>query len=117
MAKKVISDIADQAVNRFLGPEVEQAPDQAKEQIVDEMLSNARKSAAGRPSTIKREITKSSQEGLQENWTRATFIMREDLLKRLKDYGYTDRRSLKDIMVEMVEAFLDGKDIIERDDR
>lgn len=115
MAKKVISGIADQAVNRFLGPEVEPSPDQAKEQIIDEMLSDVRKSPAGRKSTIKRETTNSSQDGLQENWTRATFIMREDLLKRLKDYAYTDRRSLKAILSEMLEAYLDGKEIIERD--
>ena len=114
MAKKTISGLGDQAVDKlFKQPE---APaDQDKDEIINELLANARKTPAGRPPTIKREIVNSSQEGLQENWTRATFIMREDLLKRLKDYAYTDRRSLKDIMNEMAEAYLDGKEIIERD--
>lgn len=75
---------------------------------------NARKNAAGRPATIKREIDKSSQEGLPENWTRATFIVREDLLGKLKDYAYTDRRTLKEIINEMIADYLKDKYIIER---
>lgn len=78
---------------------------------------NIRKSNAGRPATIKREITKSSQEGLQENWTRATFIVREDLLDKLKDYAYTDRRTLKEVINEMIEDYLKDKDIIERSNK
>lgn len=70
----------------------------------------------GRPITNKRVYTKSSQENLPENWTRATFIVREDRLKRLKDFAYTDRRSLKDIINEMIDQYLDGKEIIERED-
>lgn len=64
----------------------------------------------GRPRTIRREYEKSSQENLPENWTRATFIVREDRLKRLKDYAYNDRRSLKDIVNEMIEEYLDQKE-------
>ena len=75
------------------------------------------RSAAGRPQTIKREITKSSQEGLKENWTRYTVIMREDLLERLKDYAWTDRRSIKEIVNEMVEDYLADKEIMKRDDK
>ena len=41
----------------------------------------------GRPKTQFREITKSSQEGTKENETRATFIVREDLLDKLKPTG------------------------------
>lgn len=78
---------------------------------------NIRKSNAGRPATIKREITKSSQEGLQENWTRATFIIREDLLDKLKDYAYTDRRTLKEIINEMIDDYLKDKEIIERSNK
>lgn len=86
-----------------------------QEQQQEETIS-VRKSNAGRPSTIKREIEKSSQEGLPENWTRATFIVKEDLLKKLKDYSYTDRRSLKEIVNEMITEYLQDKDIIERND-
>ncbi|HZK83361.1 MAG TPA: hypothetical protein VFC58_01525 [Desulfosporosinus sp.] len=109
MAKKSFEGLGDQAVNKLFSPAA-----QEDREILDVDPSNARKSAAGRPPTIKREIEKSSQEGLPENWTRATFILREDLLKRLKDYSYTDRRSLKEIINEMIEDYLQNKDIIER---
>ena len=64
---------------------------------------------AGRPATSKRVITKTSQEGLDEGYTRATFIVREKLLEKLKDYAYTDRRSLKVIINEILEAYLKDK--------
>lgn len=68
----------------------------------------------GRPRTIRRKYTKSSQEGLKENWTRATFIVREDLLKKLKDYAWTKRRTIKSVVNEMMEEYLDGKEILKR---
>ena len=74
------------------------------------------RSNMGRPRTIYREYEKTSQEGLQDNFTRATFIVREDLLKKLKDYAYTERKTLKDVVNKMLAEFLEGKEIIERDD-
>lgn len=68
----------------------------------------------GRPTTTRRDVEKTSQIGLPENYTRATFIMREDLLEKLKDYAYTDRRSLKDVVNEMLSGYLEGKEVIER---
>lgn len=68
----------------------------------------------GRPTTIRRQVEKASQIGLQENYTRATFILREDLLEKLKDYAYTDRRSIKDIVSEMLEQYLKDKEVIKR---
>ena len=38
----------------------------------------------GRPVTQTKEITKSSKEGTKENETRATFIVNEELLEKLK---------------------------------
>ncbi len=103
--KKKIEGLGSKAVSRFFE---EEPQEQAQPEVT------ARKSPAGRPQKIKREIEKSSQEGLPENWTRATFIVREDLLERLKDYAWTDRRSLKEIVNEMLEQYLADKEIIER---
>lgn len=75
-----------------------------------EQMETIKASKTGRPRTIRREYEKSSQENLPENWTRATFIVREDRLKRLKDYAYNDRRSLKDIVNEMIEQYLAQKE-------
>lgn len=68
----------------------------------------------GRPKTINREYTKSSQEGLQENWTRATFIVREDLLQKIKDLAYTNRTKIKDEVNAALEEYLKGKETLER---
>jgi len=52
----------------------------------------------GRPVTSTREITKSSQEGTKENETRATFIINEELLEKLKAIAYWDRVLIKDVI-------------------
>ena len=52
----------------------------------------------GRPVTQTKEITKSSQEGTKENETRATFIINEELLDKLKAIAYWDRVLIKDVV-------------------
>ena len=42
-----------------------------------------------------------------EEYIRATFIVRQDLLRRLKDYAYTDRREIKAVINEILEQALD----------
>ena len=103
MAKKKIEGLGDQAVSKFF-----EQP---------EGLPEVERTKVGRPRTIYREYEKSSQEGLREGYTRATFIVREDLLKKLKDYAYTEREKIKDVVNKMLAEFLDGKEIIEREDK
>ena len=57
----------------------------------------------GRPKTSTREITKSSQEGTKEKETRATFIVNEDLLDKLKAIAYWDRSLIKDVINTALE--------------
>jgi len=52
----------------------------------------------GRPVTQFKEITKSSQEGTKENETRATFIVDEEILDKIKAIAYWDRRQIKDVI-------------------
>jgi hypothetical protein len=52
----------------------------------------------GRPITQTKEITKSSQEGTKKNETRATFIVDEDLLDKLKAIAYWERVLIKDVV-------------------
>ncbi len=40
-------------------------------------------------------------------YQRATFIVREDLLKKLKDYAYTERREIKDVVNEILAEALE----------
>lgn len=64
----------------------------------------------GRPQTIKREYTKSSQEGLKDNWTRYTVIIREDLLERLKDNVHEQDKTMKAVINEMIEGYLNDRE-------
>ena len=57
----------------------------------------------GRPVTQTKEITKSSQEGTKENETRATFIVNEELLEKLKAIAYWDRLLIKDVIATALQ--------------
>lgn len=78
MAKKNFSG----GLNSLLGEskQVEQAAEQAE------------------PKAAKKEITKTSQIGTKEKETRATFIVNEDLLEKMKSLAYWDRVLIKDIV-------------------
>ncbi len=56
------------------------------------------KPKVGRPQTQFKEVTKSSQEGTKEKETRATFIVREDLLDKLKAIAYWERTMIKEVV-------------------
>lgn len=61
----------------------------------------------GRPVTQTKEVTKSSQEGTKENETRATFIVNEDLLEKLKAIAYWDRVLIKDVVNTALQEAID----------
>ena len=103
MDKKKTENLGVRAVSNFFEP--------------PEGLPEVERTKVGRPRTIYREYEKTSQEGLRDGYTRATFIVREDLLKKLKDYAYTEREKIKDVVNKMLAEFLEGKEIIERDDK
>jgi hypothetical protein len=56
------------------------------------------KAKVGRPRTQFKTVTKSSQEGTKENETRATFIINEVLLEKLKSIAYWDRLLIKEVI-------------------
>jgi ribose 1,5-bisphosphokinase PhnN len=60
----------------------------------------------GRPKVNTREITKTSQAGTKLGETRATFIMNEDQLEKVKALAYWDRVSIKDILSQAIDAYL-----------
>jgi hypothetical protein len=53
---------------------------------------------AAEPKAAKKEITKTSQIGTKVKETRATFIVNEDLLEKMKALAYWDRVLIKDIV-------------------
>jgi hypothetical protein len=52
----------------------------------------------GRPKTSTKTITKSSQKGTKEKETRATFIVNEEVLDKLKAIAYWDRLLIKEVV-------------------
>jgi hypothetical protein len=63
---------------------------------------------AGRPKTQFKEITKSSQEGTKVNETRATFIVNEDLLDKLKAIADWERSLIKEVVNKALEEYLES---------
>lgn len=61
----------------------------------------------GRPKSNFREIDKSSQEGCKANETRATFIVKEDALEKIKALAYWERRKVKDVIQAAIAEHLD----------
>ncbi len=53
--------------------------------------------------------TSTSSKGLPEGWTRATFIVRQDLVNKVKRAAYWDRRQIKDLVTEALDSYLIDK--------
>lgn len=54
----------------------------------------------------KLQSKQSSKHGLKLGSTRATFIVKEELLKKLKDLAYWERRKIQDVVNEALEDYL-----------
>lgn len=67
------------------------------------------KNKVGRPKDkTKRTPEKSSQEGTKNDETRATFIVKEDILEKLKDIAYWDREMIKGVVGEALSQYVDN---------
>jgi hypothetical protein len=63
----------------------------------------------GRLRPSPRVITKSTQKGTKEGWIRATYIVREEFVEEIKEIAYQERRLIKDLIDEALEAYLKKK--------
>lgn len=54
---------------------------------------------------------KTSERGLQDGWTRATFILRREHLEKLKALAYWERKMIKEVMDEALVIYLTRKEI------
>lgn len=71
--------------------------------LLGETATQIEKKGPGRPVTQLKEITKTSQEGTKEGETRATFIVKEELLDKVKAIAYWDRILFKDVINSALE--------------
>jgi hypothetical protein len=54
---------------------------------------------------------KTSQKGLRKGWTRATFILRDDYLEKIKALAYWERKKVKEVVDELLGSHLKGRRI------
>jgi hypothetical protein len=54
---------------------------------------------------------KTSQKGLKKGWTRATFILRDDYLEKIKALAYWERKKVKEVVDDLLGCYLQGKKI------
>ena len=59
-------------------------------------------------------VKKSTHKGLDDGWTRATFIMSETYLDKIKDYAYWERLQIKEVLNEALDNFFEDKKVRKR---
>lgn len=68
------------------------------------------------PPVLQSNVIDTARAGLQPGWIRASFIVREEYLKRLKEKAYLDRKAIKDVLDEIFQiALTDSGDQENRD--
>jgi len=68
------------------------------------------KKKRGRPQKDDIVRGNSVQEGLTEEYTRATFILRVDLVEKLKNYAYTERLTMKETINRIIGEALEREE-------
>ena len=77
-----------------------------QESGLDALIQNYKKAPRGTHKKLDRVITKSTQEGLREGSTRATFIVNEDQLEKIKKIAYYDRKKIRHVVEEAFGLYI-----------
>ena len=75
-----------------------------------EAAETTEKRRRGRPQKDNIVRGVSVQEGLTEEYTRATFILKVDLVEKIKDYAYTERLSMKEAANKLLSEALEREE-------
>jgi hypothetical protein len=100
---------AQSGLDKIFTPVVEQAttpaskprPVKAKPRSIAKSKENTRQ--------VSNVSISASSKGLPKGWTRATFIVRQDLVQKVKRAAYWDRKQIKDVVTEALDAYLIDK--------
>lgn len=76
------------------------------EELLNPTTNQEQKKTSGRPRKNNLVRDNSVQAGLSEDYTRATFILKVQTLEDLKNYAFTERKSLKDALDEIISDYL-----------
>ena len=87
-------------LNTLLGSSVDEEEAEEAPVTIQEL-----KRPQGRPKINTHEITSTSQKGTREGETRATFILNEKSLDRLKALSYWKRKTIKHVLHEALDAY------------
>lgn len=71
---------------------------ETSQEEITEKPTASKKDNRGRPKTQNWKITKSSEEGTLQDETRATFIVKKELLGKLKGIAYWERMTIKELI-------------------
>lgn len=78
---------------------------QATQEQYQPLTSEIEPKKRGRPKTYTRIITKMSQKGVREGETRATFLVKEASLERLKALAFWKRKDIKAVLNEALDTY------------
>jgi hypothetical protein len=101
---------AQSGLDKIFSPVVEQATTPTSKPTIVKAKPRTQKIRGGASVPHEPAIsTSASAKGLPEGWTRATFILRQDLVHKVKRAAYWDRRQIKDVVTEALDAYLVDK--------
>ena len=91
--------------------EVRQTAEPQPQQEPQTVAAGVRKSTQGRKSGDKPHLdgehTPSVKSGLRDGYTRATIIVKEEYIDKLKEVAYRDRSTLKDVIGQALAMYID----------
>lgn len=95
------------AVSKEIDKPTKEVTTQGAKDFLETLKDEIDKPKVGRPKSNFKEITKSSQQGTKEEETRATFIVKEELLDKLKAIAYWERAMIKEIINSALQEYVD----------
>jgi len=77
-----------------------------------EWISQASEPQAAMPAMkLSSDVIPAARRGLQDDLTRATFILQQEHLDKIKAYAYWERVQIKDVLEQMCEQFFENKKV------
>lgn len=77
-----------------------------------EWISQQSESQAAMPALkLSDDVIPAARRGLQEDLTRATFILQQEHLDKIKAYAYWERVQIKDVLEQMCDQFFENKKV------
>ena len=100
---------AQSGLDKIFTPVVEQAITPGAKASTKKAKPRTKENSGKNTSRVPDVSSSTSSKGLPQGWTRATFIVRQDLLHKVKRAAYWDRKQIKDIVTEALDAYLADK--------